>query len=121
MEKNEARLGAGNVEIELDGQIVTLKPSLRAIQILSRQYGGLVTAIDAVGKYDFNAIEQAISVGLNVNQKESRELPDKIFRTGLTNLAGPVISYLSILSNGGRPHETQDDDGDDTEGNPTSV
>lgn len=100
MAKTKARLGAGDVEIELDGEIVTLRPTLRAMQTISRQRGGIVTAAEAVGRLDFDAMVQVIKLGLDT---DTRDIPEKVWRTGLGSLSGPLIRYLTILSNGGRP------------------
>jgi len=103
MTKNKAQLGAGNVEIELDGETVTLKPSLRAAQAISRQSGGISAAVAAVGRFDFDAIVSVVTLGLGASDAEAKAIPEKIFVTGLTDLVGPVTKFLTIIANGGRP------------------
>jgi hypothetical protein len=99
----KAQLGAGNVEIELDGEIRILKPSLQAAQAISRQKGGIMAAIRSAGDFDFDTIVNVIALGLGVSGKEARDLPEQVYSTGLPDLSGPVIRYLSIIANGGRP------------------
>jgi hypothetical protein len=102
MEKHAARLGAGNVEIELDGEKVTLKPSLRVAQTISRNASGISGAMDAVNRFDFDMVVGVIALGLNISGREADALPAKVYETGMTNLVGPVSRFLAIVANGGR-------------------
>ena len=99
----KTHIGAGNVEIELNGEAVTLRPTLKAAQNISRAKGGIASAIEAVGRFDFDVMVTVIALGLGAEGKDARELPDKVFSTGMADLVAPVISYLTILANGGRP------------------
>lgn len=96
----KARLGAGNVEIELDGEPIVLKPTLKAAQTLSRQADGLLGAVQRVSRFDLDTITQVIALG---SGQKVTEVADAVWRTGVTELAEPVIRYISVLSNGGRP------------------
>jgi hypothetical protein len=114
MTTNKARLGAGNVEIVLDGETAVLKPTLRAAQTLSRQHGGIAAAIEAVGKMDFDALASVIALGLN--RTDTKEVAEQVWTTGMTELAAPAIRYLSMLANGGRAPDQSG--GDEQEENP---
>ena len=105
-------LGAGNVDIELDGETYTLRPTLKAAQNISRAKGGIMAAVDAVGKFDFDTMVSVIALGIGAEGKEARDLPDKVWSTGMADLTGPVITYLSILANGGRPVQPETDGGE---------
>jgi len=111
----KATLGAGNVEIELDGQTVVLKPTLRAAQTISRQSGGILGAVERIGKFDLDTMIQVVTLGLNATGKEAQTIPDKVWETGMTELVAPVTKFLSILANGGRP---VDEDGGEGDGDP---
>ena len=111
MAKNH--IGAGNVAIELDGETVVLRPNLKAAQNISRAKGGIMAAVEAVGRFDFDVIVNVIGLGLGVEGKEARELPERVYTTGLADLVGPVITYLTTLANGGRP--VQETGGEGTE------
>lgn len=99
-----AKLNSGDVPITLAGHERILKPTLRAITMISAQYGGLSKARAALAEQDFQAVSTVIKWGLNLTDKETRQLPEQIFQTGLTaELIVPLINYLGILSNGGKP------------------
>lgn len=98
------RLNAGEVVIVLGGEERTLKPTLRAITMISSQYGGLAKARDALAVQDFQAVATVIRWGLNMPDSEARKLPEMLFETGLTvELLVPLIRYIGILANGGKP------------------
>lgn len=99
----KASLGAGNIEIELDGETVVLRPNLKAAQNISRSKGGIMAAVEAVGKFDLDTMVNVIALGLGAEGKEARDLADKVYSTGMADLVSPVINYLTILANGGRP------------------
>lgn len=107
-------IGAGNVEIELNGETVVLRPNLKAAQNISRAKGGIMAAVDAVGKFDFDTMVNVIALGLGAEGKEARDLADKVYSTGMADLVAPVIRYLSILANGGRPVEDAGGEGGDS-------
>ncbi len=96
-------IGAGNVEIELDGEKMVLRPTLKAAQAISRQAGGIMGAISAIGKFDIDVMSNVVALGLGLEGKDARAIPEKVYATGMMELSGPVTQFLSNLSNGGRP------------------
>lgn len=110
---NKAKLGAGNVEVELWGEIVTLRPTLRAAQTLSKQNGGLMAAVQAVGRFDLEVMTSVIALGLNVTApREVNDLAERVWSTGMAELVEPVSRFLTILANGGRPVDEKTDGGE---------
>lgn len=104
---SKATLGAGNVDITLDGETVTLRPTLRAAQTISKQSGGIMSAVQAVGRFDLEVMTSVIALGLNVTTpREISDLAEKVWSTGMADLVEPVTRYLTILANGGRPVES---------------
>lgn len=102
-------IGAGDIVIELDGEEVTLRPTLKAAMSLSRSAGGIVNLINKCGVYDFDTIVAVVTAGLGV---QSKDIPDKCWRTGMIELAPVCIRYLHVLANGGR---SPSDEGDKQE------
>jgi hypothetical protein len=105
-----ARLGAGDVDIVLDGETVTLRPSLKAAQAISRGSGGIRGALRGVTELDLDMITSIIAVGLG---KKPVEVEDAVYRTGLPELVDGVTTYVAIIANGGRPAK-----GGEEKGNP---
>lgn len=109
----KTHIGAGNVEIELDGEVVVLRPNLKAAQNISRAKGGIMAAVEAVGRFDFDVMVNVIGLGIGAEGKDARELPEKVYATGMADLVAPVINYLTILANGGRPVQAAGGEGDE--------
>lgn len=100
----KATLGAGNVTITLVDEEVILRPTLRACQTISKQAGGIMSAVNAVGRFDIEVMTAVIALGLDIRKPaEVNELAEKVYTTGMADLVEPVTQYLSILANGGRP------------------
>lgn len=112
----KAKLGAGNVEIELDGEIVTLRPSLRAAQTLSRQADGLIGAIERVSRFDLDTLTSVTALGLG---REAKDVAEAVWSTGASTLAPKAIKFLGMLSNGGRPAD--DSSGGEGDADPRNV
>lgn len=112
----KAKLGAGNVTIELDGDEAVMKPSLKAAQTISRQAGGVRAALQAVAGLDFDTIVHVIGLGIGAEGRDLKALPEKVYSTGLAELVAPVTRYLVIIANGGRP--VDDTDGGEGDENP---
>lgn len=115
---SKPRVGAGNVMITLGGQEYPLVPTLAAAQAISREQGGIRTAIDRLAQMDFDLVCKVVRLGLG--PKVVRELggaekiPELVYETGLIDSSGRAITkcidYLTNLSNGGRPPPTNDGD-----------
>lgn len=118
--RNRTSLGAGNVEFVLDGERVVLKPTLYACQTISRRTGGLVEAVRRIGNLDVDEIIHVISLGLGHANGEDKDLGEKIFRTGVAEVALAAVKYLNAISNGGKApaEKSQDGSGEPEEGDP---
>lgn len=107
--------GAGDVEITLDGQKVTLKPSLDACLALSRIAGGLYgpgALSERIRNFDLDAYVIVIRAGLSLTGNAVRDLDQQVYRTGMVNLLVPLSAYIQILGNGGRPVREGSGEGD---------
>ena len=115
---SEAFPGDGDVEIELDGKLHTLKPSLDACIKISRLAGGLNAAVQRCLQLDFDTICEVVIAGLSLNPRQAQQIPAAVFQTGAIQLSAPCIDFINICGNGGRPIELDDEGGDDTENPP---
>lgn len=96
----KASLGAGNVDLELDGETVTLRPTLKAAQTLSRRTDGLIGAIERVSRFDLDTVVAVVALGID---KPEKDVAERVWRTGVNEIAPHAIKFLGILANGGRP------------------
>lgn len=63
-------LNHGTVEITLDGEILILKPTLKAVQLIERQLNGLVPALTAVQNMAPTATALVIGAGAGLPDKQ---------------------------------------------------
>ncbi len=97
------KLDAGEVEIELNGKRLILRPTLPACKTISRQRGGFAKVRELLVSEDFDTIVSVIAVGTN-QLKDTNEVENEVWRNGLDiKLIMPLIEYVAILANGGRP------------------
>lgn len=103
-----AQLGEGTIELKLGEETVRLKPTLFAAQLISRQGGGIMGAVDRCLHLDIDTIVQVITVGMGygTTSKPPKDIAEKIFSAGLSDDSGGVVEtcvrYLRVLANGGR-------------------
>jgi hypothetical protein len=110
MSSNKPAPGAGDVPLELDGEQVVLRPTLDAALQASRIANGLTGAIDQCARYDLDTIIRVVALGLGLSGNGSKDLPDKVYRTGVHIVAGKCIRFLNVLSNGGKPIVDDEED-----------
>lgn len=103
-------IGIGDIEINLDGETVILRPSLAAAMTLSRMNGGISTLVNKCLGYDFDVILAVVVAGIG---RSSKDLPEKVYKTGLIQLAPSCIKFLHVVANGGQPVGA-DDSGEPT-------
>lgn len=91
----------GDVEIELDGVRMWLKPTLNACLIISRVNGtaGPRVLADQCLQLNLDAISTVIAAGLGVRVED---IQGQVFKTGTMNLFGKCIRFIHVVSNGGR-------------------
>lgn len=106
------------VDVTLDGETYTLKPSLKAATAICRQYGGYLGAMQAVAQSDLNAFLFLARQGISTKTINTNDLDEAVYGEGIPTLIEPFLKYLRILQNGGKePVEDGDDDQQDDEGN----
>ena len=99
-----AKLNAGDVVVTINGEDRVLRPTLRALSMISAQFNGLAKARELLVAQDFAAAVFIIRHGLNLNDREARALPDEVYANGLTaELLIPLLRFVGILANGGKP------------------
>lgn len=90
------------VEIDLNGEIITLKCTLEAATRINTHFAGFGKAYDRVVQMDLDAYVALIRHGAGLDANAAKELPPRIFRAGLANLTGPLSRYVALLISGGR-------------------
>jgi len=113
---SKATLGAGDVQIVLDGETVTLRPSLKAALTISREAGGIMGAFRGLSDLNLDTVTGIIAVGLG---KKPAEIEEAVWRTGIASLVPGCTKFVSIIANGGRPAD--EGDGGSEKGNPQSA
>ncbi|QIG67372.1 hypothetical protein EVB39_043 [Rhizobium phage RHph_TM3_3_9] len=113
-------IGLGEVEIKLmnaagELQPVTLKPSLRATKLLSRNEGGLMATAQQIMNLNLDTFVRVIDLGVGFTEKGKEGLDQRVYDTGLAELSAPLVRFVHILINGGKPPKDSgevDDEGE---------
>jgi hypothetical protein len=100
-----AQINEGDIEINLNGQTLVLRPTLRAMNAISSANGGLNKVRQMLVDQEFSTVVSVIMHGANLaGQREAKELPEAVYRNGLdAPLLVSLINYVAILANGGKP------------------
>lgn len=110
----DASIGAGDLEIELDGKIVVMRPTLEACTRISAIAGGFNGAVQRCLNMDFSMICEIVAVGIGANPRQrEKDVPAAVYKTGVLILSAPCIDFIRIVSNGGRPPLDEDEEVDD--------
>jgi len=109
-------LTAGEVELRLGDVTHVLRPTLRAALDLSRRFEGFHHAEVLLVSREIDAYVAVIMAGLGLPADKRMEIERSVYEAGLIapprdhnpELLDPLVAFLSILQNGGRPIEPQE-------------
>lgn len=103
-------LNEGEVEVILNAQPITLRPTLAAMTALNRLYAGFGPLQARLMAQDVDAIIATIRIGANLKDDAAKRLERRVFHNGLTpDLIIPLIRYVDIVANGGKPRPDNPD------------
>ena len=108
------------VPIEIDGKTYQLKPTLNALECLSKKYENFQSIYTRIGSMNLEAYTDVVYAGvkgtLPPNNKERQESNAEIYRSGIITLMPSLIEFLGMLLNGGkRPTPEDDQEATDTD------
>ena len=89
-----------NVDIELDGETVTLVPTLGAAMQVNKFFGGFLEADRRIKQFDLEATQIVVAFGLG--KAAPKNVNELVWKTGLAKLVAPAIEFVGILANGGK-------------------
>lgn len=89
-----------HVEITLNGNAVTLRPTLAVAKAVNALGGGFQGAIFKIGALDFEMYAGIVAAGIG---KKVSEVEDDVFREGLITLTVPLVEFVTLLASGGKP------------------
>jgi hypothetical protein len=93
--------------VTLNSQVFQLKCTLRALKEVNARFGNFTNAYRKLTEFDFDAYSAIVAAGLG---KTIRDVEADVFRTGMPDLVKPCTDFLNLLSNGGRPMDTADEE-----------
>ena len=100
----------GMVDVELDGEIITMSPTLAALTKIERRFGSVRKAAQAVADMQHGAICDIIIFGAGLDKASQKELPEAVFQAGVVNVAGSAGEYLAKLLNPAGDPDPDDDE-----------
>lgn len=99
-----SKLNAGDVTVTLNGKDHVLRPTLRALDLVSGQFGGLQKAHELIVARNFSAMVFIINAGLNYSGRAAQAISQEVYDHGVNNdLVVPLVTFNAILGNGGQP------------------
>lgn len=113
---SEPSVGAGDVEIFLDGKAITLKPSLDACIKISKMGGpgGMNTVAQRLANLDFEMFCDVVTAALAVNPVQAKSVPAAVYNAGMIHLLGPLLTFVRIINHGGTlPDDEESEAGED--------
>jgi hypothetical protein len=111
----QSRITAGEITVSLNGNDLTLRTTPRAGLQISRQYGGLAKARQQLVDENIDAIVFILRLGSGMSDRDAKDLGDRVYRNGITaDLLVPLIKYVAMLGNGGKPLDEDETGGDGT-------
>lgn len=106
---------SGEVTIKLLQKEIVLKPTLSAAMAISTKFGGFAPVVTNLLNLHLPTMAYVIHHGCGREKGRPEDLNEKIWMTGTLNLASDLTTYVTMLSNGGRPIEDRKGEEDEDE------
>lgn len=110
--------GSADIVFELDGEEVTLKPTLQACIAISKLHDNPTITAGQITDMNFDVIVRVLGIALN--RAPNKLLQEQVYRTGVLDIRAPLIQFVHVVNNGGRPvtdTDAEDDKTEDDKGN----
>lgn len=97
----------GEVILDLDGEELELRPTLKAYQKIQTRFGGLRGALEAAQLLNIDHISHIVCAGANISRKEEERIKEAVFNEGVANVTEQIVPFLTALMdpNGGSDEE----------------
>ncbi|OYW33047.1 MAG: hypothetical protein B7Y12_03830 [Rhizobiales bacterium 24-66-13] len=92
----------GHVEIALQGEAVTLVPSLGAAMTLNRTHQSFGSLLAKLESYDLQACIDVVHFGLGRTDAQRNQTAEEVFATGMVEMVPDLIKFAIRLANGGK-------------------
>lgn len=117
---NEGQIPFTIKDAEGNEETYWLKPTMRAMQAVNRNFQGMGAARNALAAENFDAALFVIRQGLNLQEKDIKTWTERIWVNGVSgDLLVQLLKFTAVLSNGGRPlPEELEDPGDEPDKKP---
>ncbi|WP_460155958.1 hypothetical protein [Pseudomonas sp. S2_H10] len=89
----------GTVDITLDGETYTLKPTLGAVRAIEAHFGGLRGASQAINALSVDGCAVIIASGAGLSGKASEAIPEQVWQEGVLGVSVQLNAYLVALYN----------------------
>ena len=92
----------GQVKIKLDGDTLTLKPTLSALLAIEDDFGGLASAVQSLGAINIRAVACVIAAGAGVDisrEEDATKMQKSIFNYGIADAAAIAVEFTTSLLN----------------------
>lgn len=89
----------GTVDITLDGETYTLKPTLGAVRTIEAHFGGLRGASQALNALSIDGCAVIIAGGAGLTGKAAEAVAEQVWQEGVLEVATQLNAYLVALYN----------------------
>lgn len=89
----------GTVEIKLDGETYTLRPTLGAVRAIEAYFGGLRGASQAINALSIDGCAVIIAGGAGLTGKAAEVIPEQVWQAGVLEVSVQLNAYLMALYN----------------------
>lgn len=102
----------GEVEIEMEDEVLVLKPTPHALRTILTKCGGAQEAFRKIYLMDYQTIFDVLEAATAASYEKkvnAKVLEENIFKHGIINLVAPLTKYVNLLINGGKEPVEEDD------------
>lgn len=89
----------GTVDVVLDGETYTLKPTLEAVRAIEAHFGGLRGASQAINSLSVDGCAVIIAGGAGLKGEAAEAVAEQVWQAGVLEVSVQLNAYLVALYN----------------------
>jgi hypothetical protein len=94
-----SRVDRGTIELEMDGEVYELRPTLEAFKKIQARFGGLRGALEAIGQMNSEHLANIILAGTSGPRRDLAKIEEQIFNEGLATVTEAIAPFVTTLFN----------------------
>jgi len=94
-----SRVDRGSIDVEIDGEVYELRPTLSAFKKIQTRFGGLRGALEAITQMNSEHLANIVAAGTGAGRRDIDKIEEGIFNEGIGSVTESLVPFVTALFN----------------------